>query len=72
MEEREEMEAVFHALDKDSGQCLTQSVLFSTEAELRAAWEDFCDTVPFDRWYADNEFYGEDEEMREIVEEELE
>lgn len=45
----------FNALDKDSSASYTETIDAKDLVELKKAWVEFKENVPFPRWYCDNE-----------------
>lgn len=44
----------FNALDKDSSAGFTETHEAENSEELKKAWSEFSERVPFLRWYSDN------------------
>lgn len=55
----------FRACDKDSSAAYTASFSVNSADELGQAWEDFKASIPFSRWYSDNEMDEGDAELLE-------
>jgi len=45
----------FNALDKDSSASFSKTIIANDLDELKTAWTEFKENVPFSRWYSDNE-----------------
>jgi hypothetical protein len=57
----------FIACDRDSGGVFTKTVTVTTHDELEDAWKEFDGSVPFRRWYSDNQLIEGTPEDKEAL-----
>lgn len=49
----------FNAFDRRSSDSFSHTVTVNSPEELKKEWELFENSVPFDKWYSDNEYNDE-------------